>query len=311
MTTPSTSPTVPAKPALEGIEQKWDTAWETSGVYRFDRRADREGVFSIDTPPPTVSGSLHVGHVFSYTHTDTIARYQRMRGRQVFYPMGWDDNGLPTERRVQNYFGVRCDPSIAYDASFEPPAKPDKDRPLAISRRNFIELCHRLTVEDEKAFEHLFRRLGLSVDWTMTYATIDDHCQRTSQKAFLNNLARGEAYQSEAPCLWDVTFRTAVRPGRARGQGTAGRLSHPRVPPHRRRRRRRRQQHRRHPHRHHAARAARRVRRPRRPPRRSALPAAVRHHRAHAGVRRRGAHSRPRAGRPREGHRHRDDLHVR
>jgi valyl-tRNA synthetase len=209
MTTP-TPPTVPAKPALEGIEQKWDTAWETGGVYRFDRRADRAGVFSIDTPPPTVSGSLHVGHVFSYTHTDTVARYQRMRGRQVFYPMGWDDNGLPTERRVQNYFGVRCDPSIPYDASFEPPAKPDPDKPVAISRRNFIELCHRLTVEDEKAFENLFRRLGLSVDWTMTYATIDDHCQRTSQKAFLNNLARGEAYQSEAPCLWDVTFRTAV-----------------------------------------------------------------------------------------------------
>jgi valyl-tRNA synthetase len=210
MTTPITPPNVPAKPALEGIEQKWDTAWETGGVYRFDRSADRAGVFSIDTPPPTVSGSLHVGHVFSYTHTDTVARYQRMRGRQVFYPMGWDDNGLPTERRVQNYFGVRCDPSIPYDAAFEPPAKPDPDKPVAISRRNFIELCHRLTVEDEKAFENLFRRLGLSVDWTMTYATIDDHCQRTSQKAFLNNLARGEAYQSEAPCLWDVTFRTAV-----------------------------------------------------------------------------------------------------
>jgi len=210
MTTSSKPPIVPPKPALEGIEQKWDTAWESSGVYRFDRTATRDAVFSIDTPPPTVSGSLHVGHVFSYTHTDTVARYQRMRGRAVFYPMGWDDNGLPTERRVQNYFGVRCDPTVAYDPAFEPPAKPDADKPVSISRRNFIALCHRLTVDDEKAFEDLFRRLGLSVDWRMTYATIDDHCQRTSQQAFLNNLARGEAYQSEAPSLWDVTFRTAV-----------------------------------------------------------------------------------------------------
>ncbi len=210
MTSPNTPPTVPAKPALEGIEEKWDAAWQTSGIYRFDRTAERAQVFSIDTPPPTVSGSLHIGHVFSYTHTDTVARYQRMRGRKVFYPMGWDDNGLPTERRVQNYFGVRCDPQVPYDPAFEPPAKPDADKQVAISRRNFIELCHRLTVEDERAFEDLFRRLGLSVDWSMTYATIDDHCQRTSQQAFLDNLARGEAYQHEAPCLWDVTFRTAV-----------------------------------------------------------------------------------------------------
>ncbi len=106
---------VPDKPALEGLEAKWAPRWEESGVYRFDRTRDRADVFSIDTPPPTVSGSLHVGHVFSYTHTDVIARFQRMRGRAVFYPMGWDDNGLPTERRVQNYFGVRCDPSLPYD----------------------------------------------------------------------------------------------------------------------------------------------------------------------------------------------------
>ena len=92
--------------------------WEDSGVYRFDRTRPRDEVYSIDTPPPTVSGSLHVGHVFSYTHTDVIARFQRMRGKAVFYPMGWDDNGLPTERRVQNYYGVRCDPSLPYDPSF-------------------------------------------------------------------------------------------------------------------------------------------------------------------------------------------------
>ncbi|HEX7096786.1 MAG TPA: valine--tRNA ligase, partial [Acidimicrobiales bacterium] len=201
---------VPEKPSLDGLEEKWDREWEARGVYRFDRSKTRSETYSIDTPPPTVSGSLHVGHVFSYTHTDTVARYQRMSGREVFYPMGWDDNGLPTERRVQNYFGVRCDPSLPYVPDFEPPAKPDPDKPVPISRRNFIELCHRLTAEDEKAFELTWRRLGLSVDWSMTYATIDEHSQRTSQRAFLRNLARGEAYQSEAPTLWDVTFRTAV-----------------------------------------------------------------------------------------------------
>ena len=207
---------VPDKPTVDGLEAKWSQRWESDGVYRFDRTATREQVFSIDTPPPTVSGSLHMGHVFSYTHTDNIARYRRMAGDEVFYPMGWDDNGLPTERRVQNYFGVRCDPTLGYDENFVPP--PDGGDPkaveargeIAISRRNFIELCHVLTAEDELAFEALWRQLGLSVDWSMTYATIDERCQRVAQRAFLENLARGEAYQIEAPSLWDVTFGTAV-----------------------------------------------------------------------------------------------------
>jgi valyl-tRNA synthetase len=200
---------LPEKPALEGLEAKWIPRWEADGVYRFDRSRPRREVFSIDTPPPTVSGSLHVGHVFSYTHTDLIARFQRMRGQAVFYPMGWDDNGLPTERRVQNYYGVRCDPSLPYDPAFQPPEKPGK-QPLSISRPNFIELCNRLTVEDEKAFEHLWKYLGLSVDWSMTYATISPRAQRVSQLAFLHLLDRGLAYQVEAPTLWDVDFKTAV-----------------------------------------------------------------------------------------------------
>jgi valyl-tRNA synthetase len=202
-------PTVPDKPALEGLEEKWKHRWEVEGTYRFDRSAPRSRVYAIDTPPPTVSGSLHVGHVFSYTHTDAVARFQRMRGKAVFYPMGWDDNGLPTERRVQNYFGVRCDPSLAYDPAFTPPVKPEKQI-LAVSRPNFVELCIRLTGEDEKAFEQLWRHLGLSVDWAMTYATIGPDAQRVSQQAFLRLLARGFAYQVEAPTLWDVDFRTAV-----------------------------------------------------------------------------------------------------
>jgi valyl-tRNA synthetase len=201
--------TLPEKPALEGLEAKWTARWEADGTYRFDPNHTREEVYSIDTPPPTVSGSLHVGHVFSYTHTDVIARFQRMRGKAVFYPMGWDDNGLPTERRVQNYFGVRCDPSLPYDPGFRPPDSPGKHA-VSVSRPNFIELCTKLTAEDERAFEHLWRHLGLSVDWSRTYATIDTRAQRVSQAAFLRLLHRGVAYQLEAPTLWDVDFRTAV-----------------------------------------------------------------------------------------------------
>ncbi|PPI23648.1 valine--tRNA ligase [Rathayibacter sp. AY1B1] len=208
---------LPAKPALEGLEGTWGLRWQTDGTYRFDRTGlTRADVYSIDTPPPTASGSLHIGHVFSYTHTDVVARFQRMRGKSVFYPMGWDDNGLPTERRVQNYYGVRCDPTLPYEPGFTPPfeggdnksSKAADQKP--ISRRNFVELCERLTVEDEKQFEDVWRALGLSVDWSQSYRTIGDESQAASQRAFLRNLARGEAYQAQAPTLWDITFRTAV-----------------------------------------------------------------------------------------------------
>lgn len=208
---------IPDKPALEGLEDKWSTRWDDASTYRFDRAsAKRDCLYSIDTPPPTASGSLHIGHVFSYTHTDVVARFKRMSGHSVFYPMGWDDNGLPTERRVQNYYGVRCDASMPYQADFTPPFEGGDNKSskaadqVPISRRNFIELCERLTVEDEQQFEQLWRRLGLSVDWTQTYRTIGDEALFTSQLAFLRNLERGEAYQDFAPTLWDVTFRTAV-----------------------------------------------------------------------------------------------------
>ncbi|MFG2328221.1 valine--tRNA ligase [Streptomyces sp. NPDC048604] len=208
---------LPEKPSLDELESKWSTFWSEADVYRFDRPGSRDAVFSIDTPPPTVSGSLHVGHVFSYTHTDIVARFQRMRGKHVFYPMGWDDNGLPTERRVQNYYGVRCDPSLPYDPDFTAPTPvsertgKDKKAPaVSISRQNFVELCETLTAEDERVFEELWRKLGLSVDWSMTYTTIGKEAQRVSQAAFLRLLERGEAYQSEAPTMWDVSFQTAV-----------------------------------------------------------------------------------------------------
>ncbi|HET7431658.1 MAG TPA: valine--tRNA ligase [Nocardioides sp.] len=201
---------VPDKPALEGLEEKWSKQWEADRVYAFDRTKTRAEVYSIDTPPPTVSGTLHFGSVCSYTQCDLIARYQRMRGKEVFYPMGWDDNGLPTERRVQNFFGVRCDPTVPYDPDFTPPEKPDPKRQVPIGRQNFIELCERLVAEDEVAFEALFRQVGLSVDWTHLYTTIGADTRATSQRAFLRNLSRGEAYLQESPTLWDVTFQTAV-----------------------------------------------------------------------------------------------------
>lgn len=211
--TPTTAPiNVPDKPALEGLEAALTQRWLSEGTYKFNPDTTREQVYSIDTPPPTASGSLHVGHMFSFTQTDVQARYMRMTGKNVFYPMGWDDNGLPTERRVQNYYGVRCDPAIPYNADYRPPAQPAKNQRDfdVVSRQNFIELCEELAVEDEKVFENLFQTLGLSVDWDLTYRTIDDTSRAVSQRAFLANLAAGDAYMAEAPTLWDVTFRTAV-----------------------------------------------------------------------------------------------------
>jgi valyl-tRNA synthetase len=215
---------VPEKPSLDGLEAKWGEWWVTAGIFRFDRSKTRDEIFAIDTPPPTVSGTLHVGSVCSYTHTDLVARYQRMRGKEVFYPIGWDDNGLATERRVQNYFGVRCDPSVPYVPGFDIGAleRPDDAEPIAVSRRNFIELCGRLTSEDEKAFESLFRTLGLSVDWTHIYTTIGELSRRVSQRGFLRLVAKGVAYTTEAPTMWDVDFNTAVAQAEIEDREQAG-----------------------------------------------------------------------------------------
>ncbi|MGH9302891.1 MAG: class I tRNA ligase family protein, partial [Acidimicrobiales bacterium] len=200
---------IPDRPSLDGLEAKWSARWEAAGTYRFDTSRPRSEVYSIDTPPPTVSGALHVGHVFSYSQTDAVARFWRMRGKAVFYPIGWDDNGLATERRVQNYFGVRCDPTKEYVEDFKAPSTPPKEA-IGVSRPNFVELCYELTARDERAFEEIFRRLGLSFDWQQHYTTIDARSRRASQTAFLRMLARGEVYRAEAPTLWDVDFKTAV-----------------------------------------------------------------------------------------------------
>ncbi len=221
---------VPDKPTLDGIEDRWAERWESDGVYRFDRGGDRDGIFAIDTPPPTVSGSIHMGTVFGYTQFDAVARFQRMRGKDVFFPIGWDDNGLATERRVQNYYGVRCDPSQPYDPDFRPPFQGDVPpnirrgdvREVPISRPNFIALCEELTAIDEAAFEELFRRLGLSFDWSLLYTTVGERSRRASQLAFLHNLERGEAYSADAPTVWDVDDRTAVAQAEIEDREIAG-----------------------------------------------------------------------------------------
>ncbi len=203
--------TIPEKPSLEGLEARWRARWESDGTYRFDRTRDRGDVFSIDTPPPTVSGALHPGHVCSYTHTDMVARYQRMRGKEVFYPMGWDDNGLNVERRVQILTGTRCDPSLPYDPDFEPPADPTRlERPIPVSRPNFQELCGRVVEQLEQAYFDLWSTVGLSVDWSHNYRTVGPRATHASQFGLLRLLRRGLAYRAESPTLWDVDFQTAV-----------------------------------------------------------------------------------------------------
>ncbi len=191
---------LPAKYDPAAVEAKWRALWDERGTYAFDPDSDAP-TFSIDTPPPTVSGALHVGHAFSYTHTDLIARYQRMRGRNVFYPMGWDDNGLPTERRVRNLHNVRCQ---------GPRSGRTPDGSRSVSREEFLELCAQVADEDERAFEDLWRRLALSVDWAHTYSTNDPVSRRITQRRFLELVRSGDAYTADAPTVWDVDFRTAV-----------------------------------------------------------------------------------------------------
>ena len=216
---------LPKQYSPKEIESKWRARWQEMGIYRWDPARARNETFVVDSPPPTVSGSLHVGHVFSYTHQDLIVRQRRMAGMNIFYPMGWDDNGLPTERRVQNFFNVRCDPYLPYLPNFKPRSNP-KEPPEMISRPNFIELCRQLTEMDEKAFQELWQQLGLSIDWEQEYATIDDRCRRTSQLSFLKLLAEGHAYATEAPTLWDVDFQTAVAQAEVEDRPLTGAFHH-------------------------------------------------------------------------------------
>ena len=195
-------------------EPRWGEVWERAGTYHYDPGRPRAETYVIDTPPPTASGSLHPGHVFSYTHTDILARYVRMTGRNVFYPIGWDDNGLPTERRVQNYFHIRCDPGVPYDPELvleEASARASKEGPpRKVSRPNFIAACERVTRQDEQAFKRLWTRMGLSFDWREEYQTIGTRSRRIAQYSFLDLWRKGHVESRYAPTLWDVDFQCAI-----------------------------------------------------------------------------------------------------
>ena len=192
------------------IEKKYQKKWEEEQTYSY-RSSSQKETFVIDTPPPTVSGSLHIGHIFSYTQTDILARFHRMLGKNVFYPMGWDDNGLPTEKRVQNLYAVRCDPTLPYDPSFKAEKKSGKSKVYqSISRRNFLEICNSQVLEDEVKYKNLWNHIALSVDWQQTYRTIDTYAQTLAQISFLDLYAKQLVENRFSPVLWDTQFQTAV-----------------------------------------------------------------------------------------------------
>ncbi|HEX3328204.1 MAG TPA: valine--tRNA ligase [Actinomycetota bacterium] len=195
---------------MNELEERWQSYWEERGIYRYDPARGRDETFVVDTPPPTVSGVLHIGHCYSFTQTDLVVRYHRMRGENIFYPMGWDDNGLATERRVQNMFNVRCDPSLPYEGEDLELERGADGQPRSLSRRKFIELCDAVVEEDERAFKSLFERLGLSCDWTQTYTTVGRRSRFVSQLSFLHLLEKGEAELRDAPTMWDIDFQSAI-----------------------------------------------------------------------------------------------------
>jgi len=172
----------------EEIEPKWQAYWEEHGIHRFDPASEKP-IYSIDTPPPTVSGSLHIGHVFSYTHTEIQARFWRMRGYNVYYPMGWDDNGLPSERLTEKELDIKA---------------------TDLSRGEFIDRCLEVTRKYEKEFEELWRRMGMSLDWSLTYSTIEERTRRISQRSFLDLVEKGMIYRQNEPVTWCTECRTAI-----------------------------------------------------------------------------------------------------
>jgi len=208
-------------------ESFWRKVWDENNIYSRLENKNRDNSFVIDSPPPTVSGSLHVGHIFSYTHQDIIARFKRMNDFNVIYPMGWDDNGLPTERRVQNIFGVRIDNNVPYIENLNVDKEKKikgilKDDPLIVNRKNFIEMCELVTQKDEVVFKDLFRKMGYSIDWKDEYSTIDSKSRSIAQLSFIDLFEKKLIYQSDSPTMWDIDFQTAVAQAEIEDREIAG-----------------------------------------------------------------------------------------
>ncbi|XP_044573819.1 valine--tRNA ligase isoform X2 [Drosophila ananassae] len=175
------------KYGFKEVEDKCNILWEGSKVYRWN--GGKDNTFTIDTPPPTISGKLHIGHIFSYCHTDFIARFQRMLGKDVFYPIGFDDNGLPTERLVEQTY---------------------KTRAKEVGREKFIEMCHEVIEKSKQEFKELFKSVGISYDWDLEYHTISKETVTLSQMSFIDLYNKGYAYRKMQPILWDPVDKTAI-----------------------------------------------------------------------------------------------------
>lgn len=170
-------------------ERKWQKFWQEQKIYLWDKNETRENSFVVDTPPPTVSGQLHIGHVYSYTQADFIIRFQRMLGKNIFYPIGFDDNGLPTERLVEKQKQLKA---------------------ASMVREQFIEICKEVVISEEEKFRSLFNQMALSVDWTLEYQTINPLSRKISQMSFLDLVDKGEIYRNNQPILWDTVDQTAL-----------------------------------------------------------------------------------------------------
>ncbi|MDN3031192.1 MAG: valine--tRNA ligase [Candidatus Tisiphia sp.] len=170
-------------------ERKWQKFWQEQKIYLWDKNETRENSFVVDTPPPTVSGQLHIGHVYSYTQADFIVRFKRMLGKNIFYPIGFDDNGLPTERLVEKQKQIKA---------------------TNMAREQFVEICKEVVISEEEKFRSLFNQMALSVDWTLEYQTINPLSRKMSQMSFLDLVNKGEVYRNNQPILWDPVDQTAL-----------------------------------------------------------------------------------------------------
>lgn len=184
-----TIPSLPQNYNFLEREKHWQRFWETQALYSWDPTSPRADTFVVDTPPPTVSGQLHIGHTCSYAQADFIVRFQRMLGKNIFYPMGFDDNGLPTERLVEKQKGIRA---------------------ANMDRADFVKLCQEVVRAEEEKFRHLFKAMALSVDWSLEYQTISPLSRRLAQLSFLALLEKNQVYRSVQPILWDPVDGTAL-----------------------------------------------------------------------------------------------------